>query len=73
MDTGKVFRDPLKPLFPVTLAIFRVFSVFRGRSSEYKKVAGHKRQSTNRIYDRSRDVVTIEEIERVQIGQKQEV
>ena len=32
-----------------------------------------KSSSTTRIYDRSRDRLTIEEIERVQIGQKQEV
>jgi integrase/recombinase XerD len=38
-----------------------------------RQIAGHKSSSTTRIYDRSRDRLTIEEIERVQIGQKQEV
>ncbi len=38
-----------------------------------QQIAGHKSSSTTRIYDRSRDRLTIEEIERVQIGQKQEV
>ena len=35
-----------------------------------QKIAGHKSPSTTRIYDRSGDSLTIEEIERVQIGQK---
>jgi integrase/recombinase XerD len=38
-----------------------------------QQIAGHKSPSTTRIYDRSRDLLTIEEIERVQIGQKQGV
>src|SRR5271166_1875001 len=38
-----------------------------------RQIAGHKSSSTTRIYDRSRDRLTIEEIERVQIGQKQEI
>ena len=38
-----------------------------------RQIAGHKSSSTTRIYDRSRDRLTIEETERVQIGQKQEV
>jgi site-specific recombinase XerD len=38
-----------------------------------QQIAGHKSPSTTRIYDRSRDLLTIEEIERVQIGQKKEV
>jgi integrase/recombinase XerD len=33
-----------------------------------QQIAGHKSSSTTRIYDRSRDRLTIEEIERVQIG-----
>jgi integrase/recombinase XerD len=37
------------------------------------QIAGHESSSTTRIYDRSRDRLTIEEIERVQIGQKEEV
>jgi integrase/recombinase XerD len=36
-----------------------------------QQIAGHKSSSTTRIYDRSRDRLTIEEIERVQIGQQQ--
>ena len=38
-----------------------------------QKIAGHKSPSTTRIYDRSGDSLTIEEIERVQIGQKKGV
>ena len=33
-----------------------------------QQIAGHKSSSTTRIYDRSQDLLTIEEIERVQIG-----
>jgi integrase/recombinase XerD len=33
-----------------------------------QQIAGHESSSTTRIYDRSRDRLTIEEIERVQIG-----
>ena len=33
-----------------------------------QQIAGHKSSSTARIYDRSQDLLTIEEIERVQIG-----
>jgi integrase len=33
-----------------------------------QQIAGHKSSSTTRIYDRSRDRLTIEEIERVKIG-----
>jgi hypothetical protein len=35
-----------------------------------QQIAGHESSSTTRIYDRSRDRLTIEEIERVQIGEK---
>jgi len=38
-----------------------------------QQIAGHKSSSTTRIYDRSLDRLTIEEIERVQIGQKRQV
>ena len=33
-----------------------------------QQIAGHESSSTTRIYDRSRDRLTIEEIERVKIG-----
>jgi hypothetical protein len=33
-----------------------------------QQIAGHKSSSTTRIYDWSQDLLTIEEIERVQIG-----
>jgi integrase/recombinase XerD len=33
-----------------------------------QQIAGHKSSSTTRIYDRSQDLLTIEEIERVKIG-----
>jgi integrase/recombinase XerD len=36
-----------------------------------QRIAGHTSPSTTRIYDRSGDRVTLEEIERVQIGKKQ--
>jgi len=36
-----------------------------------QQIAGHKSPSTTRTYDRSRDLLTIEEVERVQIGQRQ--
>jgi integrase/recombinase XerD len=36
-----------------------------------QKIAGHTSPATTRIYDRSGDRLTIEEIERVQIGKKQ--
>jgi integrase/recombinase XerD len=35
-----------------------------------QRIAGHESSSTTRIYDRSRDRLTIEDIERVQIGSK---
>jgi integrase len=38
-----------------------------------QKIAGHTSPSTTRIYDRSGDQLTLEEIERVQIGKKQEI
>lgn len=38
-----------------------------------QQIAGHKSPSTTRIYDRSRDRLTIEEIERVHIGEKRAV
>jgi hypothetical protein len=38
-----------------------------------QRIAGHTSPSTTRIYDRSRDRLTLEEIERVQIGKKQEI
>ena len=38
-----------------------------------QRIAGHTSPSTTRIYDRSRDQLTLEEIERVQIGKKQEI
>ena len=38
-----------------------------------QRIAGHTSPSTTRIYDRSGDRLTIEEIERVQIGKKQEI
>jgi hypothetical protein len=36
-------------------------------------IAGHTSPATTRIYDRSGDRLTLEEIERVQIGKKQEI
>ena len=38
-----------------------------------QRIAGHTSPSTTRIYDRSGDQLTLEEIERVQIGKKQEI
>jgi len=38
-----------------------------------QRIAGHTSPSTTRIYDRSRDQLTLQEIERVQIGKKLEV
>jgi integrase/recombinase XerD len=38
-----------------------------------QRIAGHTSPSTTRIYDRSGDRLTLEEIERVQIGKKQEI
>ena len=38
-----------------------------------QRIAGHTSPSTSRIYDRSGDQLTLEEIERVQIGKKQEI
>jgi integrase/recombinase XerD len=38
-----------------------------------KLIAGHTRPSTPRIYDRSGDRLTLEEIERVQIGKKRQI
>jgi integrase len=37
-----------------------------------QRIAGHTSPSTTRIYDRSGDQLTLQEIERVQIGKKQE-
>jgi integrase len=36
-----------------------------------QRIAGHTSPATTRIYDRSGDRLTLEEIERVQIGKKQ--
>src|SRR6266436_301964 len=38
-----------------------------------QRIAGHTSPSTTRIYDRSGDQLTLQEIERVQIGKKQEI
>jgi hypothetical protein len=38
-----------------------------------QRIAGHTSSATTRIYDRSGDKLTIQEIERVQIGKKQEI
>ena len=38
-----------------------------------QRIAGHTSPATTRIYDRSADRLTLEEIERVQIGKKREV
>src|SRR4029077_14839950 len=38
-----------------------------------QRIAGHTSPSTTRIYDRSGDQLTLEEIERVQIGKKQAI
>ena len=38
-----------------------------------QRIAGHTSPATTRIYDRSGDRLTLEEIERVQIGKKREV
>src|SRR6202007_1374793 len=38
-----------------------------------KRIAGHTSPATTRIYDRSGDVLTLEEIERVQIGKKRQI
>jgi hypothetical protein len=38
-----------------------------------QRIAGHTSPATTRIYDRSGDRLTLEEIERVQIGKKQEI
>ena len=38
-----------------------------------QRIAGHTTSSTTRIYDRSGDQLTLQEIERVQIGKKQEI
>ena len=38
-----------------------------------QRIAGHTSPSTTRIYDRSGDKLTLEEIERVQIGKKHEI
>jgi hypothetical protein len=35
-----------------------------------QRIAGHNSPATTRIYDRSGDQLTLEEIERVQIGKK---
>jgi integrase/recombinase XerD len=44
-----------------------------GTSEIAQRIAGHTSASTTRIYDRSRDRLTLEEIERMQIGKKQEI
>ena len=36
-----------------------------------QRIAGHTNPATTRIYDRSGDQLTLQEIERVQIGKKQ--
>src|SRR6202048_1808461 len=38
-----------------------------------QRIAGHTSPATTRIYDRSGDQLTLQEIERVQIGKKQEI
>jgi site-specific recombinase XerD len=38
-----------------------------------QRIAGHTSSSTTRIYDRSGDQLTFQEIERVQIGKKQKI
>ena len=38
-----------------------------------QKIAGHTSLATTRIYDRSGDRLTLDEIERVQIGKKHEI
>ena len=38
-----------------------------------QRIAGHTSSSTTRIYDRSGDQLTLQEIERVQIGKKHEI
>ena len=38
-----------------------------------QRIAGHTSPATTRIYDRSGDVLTLEEIERVQIGKKRQI
>ena len=38
-----------------------------------QRIAGHTSPSTTRIYDRSGDQLTLQEIERVQMGKKQEI
>jgi integrase len=37
-----------------------------------QRIAGHTSPSTTRVYDRSGDRLTLEEIERVQIGKKRQ-
>jgi integrase/recombinase XerD len=37
------------------------------------RIAGHSSPATTRIYDRSGDQLTLEEIERVQIGKKRQI
>jgi hypothetical protein len=44
-----------------------------GGTIEIARIAGHTSPATNRIYDRSGNRLTLEEIERAQIGKKQEV
>jgi hypothetical protein len=38
-----------------------------------QRIAGHTSPATTRIYDRSGDRLTLEEIERVQIGKKRQI
>ena len=38
-----------------------------------QRIAGHTSPATTRIYDRSGDRLTLEEIERVQIGKKRQL
>jgi integrase len=38
-----------------------------------QRIAGHASSATTRIYDRSGDQLTLQEIERVQIGKKHEI
>jgi len=38
-----------------------------------QRIAGHTSPATTRIYDRSGDQLTLQEIERVQLGKKHEI
>jgi hypothetical protein len=58
--------------FVVTASV-RLASMNSGGTIEIaQRIAGHTNPSTTRIYDRSEDQLTLQEIERVQIGKKQQ-